>query len=131
MGLGGAAKPQSRMYSLSTLRRFDLEIPVVLSVDAPPTGIGAVLLQDGQPVACSSTSLIQTQQRYCQIEKELIAVQFGLLRFWQYVYGRQAKVESDHKPLEGFWLSQWLIVLLESNVCDSSSNVLISGWSTN
>ncbi len=64
-------------------------------------GIGAVLLQEGQPVAFSSTSLTEPQKRYCQIKKELLAVQFGLLRFKQYVYGQKVLVESDHKPLIG------------------------------
>ena len=89
------------MSSLPTLRRFDLQLPVVLSVDASPTGMGAGWLQNGQPVAYSSTSLTPTQRRYCQIEKELLAVQFGLMRFRQYVYGQQATVESDHKRLVG------------------------------
>lgn len=58
-------------------------------------------MQEGQPVAFSSTTLTPTQRRYCQIEKELLAVQFGLLRFRQYVYGQHVIVESDHKPLVG------------------------------
>jgi hypothetical protein len=95
------ARLKKAMSSLPSLRRFDLQLPVVLSVDASPTGIGVVLLQNEQPVAYSSTSLTPTQRRYCQIEKELLAVQFGLMRFRQYVYGQQATVESDHKPLVG------------------------------
>jgi hypothetical protein len=59
------AKSKEILSSFPTLRRFDFEVPVVLSVDALPTGIGAALLQDGQPVAYSSTSLTPTQQRYC------------------------------------------------------------------
>ncbi len=52
-------------------------------------------------MAFSSTTLTPTQRRYCQIEKELLAVQFGLLRFRQYVYGQHVIVESDHKQLVG------------------------------
>lgn len=92
---------KSTMSSLPVLRLFDMSRPVVVSVDASPVGIGAVLMQDGQPVAYSSTTLTPTQKRYCQIEKELLAVQFGLLRFRQYVYGQEVVVESDHKPLIG------------------------------
>ena len=40
-------------------------------------------------------------KRYFQIEKELLVVHFGLLRFRQYVYGQPVTVESDHKPLVG------------------------------
>ncbi len=33
-------------------------------------------------------------------EKELLAVVFAFNRFHQYAYGKEVKVESDHKPLE-------------------------------
>lgn len=92
---------KNAMSSLPILRLFDVNRPVVVSVDASPIGIGAVLMQEGQPVAFSSTTLTATQKRYCQIEKELLAVQFGLTRFRQYVYGQRVTVESDHKPLVG------------------------------
>ena len=41
---------------------------------------------------------------HAQIEKELLAVVFGLERFNQYVYGKEVEVESDHKPLEAILL---------------------------
>ncbi len=74
-----------------------MSLPVVVPVDASPIGIGVVLMQEGQLVAFSSTTLTMTQKRYCQIKKELLAVKLGLMRFRQYMYGR--RVESDHKPL--------------------------------
>ena len=87
--------------SLPVLRLFDSSLPVVLSVDASPIGVGAVLLQLGQPKEFASRTLTDTQQRYAQIEKELFAVQFGLQHFHQYVYGQTVLIESDHKPLLG------------------------------
>ncbi|XP_046459591.1 uncharacterized protein K02A2.6-like isoform X4 [Daphnia pulex] len=92
---------KSALSSLPVLRLFDHSLPLVVSVDASPVGIGAVLLQNNQPIAYSSTSLTDTQKRYFQIEKELLAVQFGLMRFRQYVYGQMVVVETDHKPLVG------------------------------
>ena len=44
-------KLKEAMSSLRALRRFNLDLPAVLLVDALPTGLGAVLLQNGQPVA--------------------------------------------------------------------------------
>ncbi len=95
------SKLKSALSSLPVLRLFDHSLPVVVSVDASPVGIGAVLPQNGQPIAYSSTTLTATQKRYFQIEKELLTVHFGLLRFRQYVYGQSVIVESDHKPLVG------------------------------
>ncbi|XP_057380138.1 uncharacterized protein K02A2.6-like [Daphnia carinata] len=92
---------KSSVSKLPVLRLFDSSLPVVLSVDASPIGVGAVLMQRGQPIEFASRTLTDTQQRYAQIEKELLAVQFGLQHFHQYVYGQTVSVETDHKPLIG------------------------------
>ncbi|GFY59104.1 retrovirus-related Pol polyprotein from transposon 17.6 [Trichonephila inaurata madagascariensis] len=63
------------------LKYFNGNKAVTASVDASKNGLGAVLLQEGQPVAYGSVSLTQTQQRYAQIEKELMAVIYGLEHF--------------------------------------------------
>jgi hypothetical protein len=83
------------------LRYYDVTKPVVLQTDASSKGLGAVLLQDGFPVAYASRTMTTTQQeRYEQIEKELLAVVFACERFHQYIYGKTVEVHSDHKPLE-------------------------------
>ncbi len=51
------------------LKYFDFNKDVMLSVDASAEGLGAVLLQEGQPVAFGSRSLTECQKRYAQIEK--------------------------------------------------------------
>lgn len=57
-------------------------------------------MQDGHPVVYASRALTRTECNYAQIEKELLAVVFGMERFENYTYGRHIKVESDHKPVE-------------------------------
>ena len=91
---------KSAVMTNTTLRYYDARKPVVIQVDASQSGIGAVLLQDGQPVAYASKSLTDVEQRYANIEREMLAVVFGTERFRTYVYGRDFIVESDHKPLE-------------------------------
>ena len=51
-------------------------------------------------MAYASRALTETEQRYAQIEKEMLAIVFSLEKFHQYTYGRKVQVESDHKPLE-------------------------------
>ena len=57
-------------------------------------------MQDDQPIAYASRALTDPETRYAQIEKELLAVVYGLEKFHTYTYGRQVTVELDHKPLE-------------------------------
>ncbi|KAK7090822.1 hypothetical protein V1264_010573 [Littorina saxatilis] len=72
---------------------------VVLQCDASEFGLGACLMADGHPVQYASRALTETERNYAQIEKEMLAIVFGLERFERYVYGRHVEVESDHKPL--------------------------------
>lgn len=83
------------------LQYFDISKPTKISVDASSKGLGAALLQDDKPIAYASKSLTQTQQNYAQIEKEMLAIVFGCVRFHDYIYGlTTVEVETDHKPLE-------------------------------
>ena len=87
--------------SAPVLAYFNPRQPVKLSVDASSKGLGAVLLQNDHPVAYASRALTDTQQRYAQIEKEMLAVVYGCTKFYDYIYGMpKVEVESDHKPLE-------------------------------
>lgn len=81
------------------MKYFDADKTVTISVDASKSAVGAVLFQDKQPCAYASRALTDTQKRYAQIEKELLAICFGCNKFYQFVYGRSFIVETDHKPL--------------------------------
>lgn len=87
----------------NVLKFYDVNQPVAISADASKSGLGAVLLQGGQPVAYASRALTTSEQNYAQIEKECLSVVFACERFHQYVYGKQVKVENDHKPLEAIF----------------------------
>ena len=82
------------------LRYYDQTKPVTVQVDASQRGLHACLLQDGQPIAFASKSLIDTKTMYANIERELLAIVFTCQQFNTYVLGRYYTVESDHKPLE-------------------------------
>ena len=76
------------------LSNFDPNQSLILQCDASETGLWAAILQQGRPVAFESRALTDTETRYAQIEKELLAVVFGLERFHQYTYGRDVTVQS-------------------------------------
>lgn len=84
----------------TSLAYYDPEKEVTLQVDASTKGLGATLLQDGKPIAFASKALTDTETRYANIERELLAVVYGCERFHTYLFGRSFIAESDHKPLE-------------------------------
>ena len=89
---------------LPVLRYFDLRDEVTVQCDASKDGLGAVLLQCGQPVAYASRALTAAETRYAQIEKECLAILFAAERFDHYIYGcNNVTVQSDHKPLEAIF----------------------------
>ena len=72
---------------------------LTVQCDASDKGLGAALIQKGQPIAFASRALTDPKTCYAQIEKEMLAVVFTLNKFVQYIYGRPVTVQSDHKPL--------------------------------
>jgi hypothetical protein len=83
------------------LRYYDVTEEVTVQADSSDSGLGAVLLQNGQPVAFASRALSTTEQNYAQIEKECLAIVFACERFDQYLHGRDKITgQTDHKPLE-------------------------------
>lgn len=93
-------KLKSMLVSPPVLTYYDQSKELTMSVDSSCSGLGAVLLSEGKPIAYASRALTASQCNYCQIEKEMLAIVFGCTRFHQYIFNRKVNVESDHKPLE-------------------------------
>ena len=86
------------------LKYYDINDEVTIQCDASERGLGATLLQNGQPVAFASRTLSAVEQRYAQIEKECLAIVFGCQKFSQYITRREkVTVESDHKLLQSIF----------------------------
>ena len=63
------------------LRYYNVKEPVTIQCDMSQRGLGAALLQNGQPVAYASRALSSAETRYTQIEKELLAIVLNCERF--------------------------------------------------
>ena len=50
-----------------------------------------------------SKALTETEQRYSNIEWELLTIVFALERLNHYTCGRTITVQSDHQPLQSIW----------------------------
>ena len=94
-------KLQKAIMNTPVLRYYNLKEEATLQCNASQSGLGAALMQNGQPVAYASRAMTEAETQYAQIEKELLAIVFACDRFDIYIYGRdRVKVESDHQPLE-------------------------------
>ena len=82
----------------------NFEFSFVLRTDASDTGLGAILIQDqgfgDQTIACASRKLNAAKKNYSTVEKELLAVVWGVQKFSAYLYGREFVLQSDHLPLQ-------------------------------
>ena len=93
-------------HSLATspiLMLPDFDKVFTLRTDASDLGIGAILLQDHDevsfPVAYASRKLLKRERVYACIEKECLALVWGVHKFQNYLYGKEFIVETDHQPL--------------------------------
>ena len=80
------------------LRYYDRMKPVKVQADASLRGLGACLIQEhngeDQPIAFASKSLMDTETRYANIERELLAIIFACQHFSTYLLGRSFIAES-------------------------------------
>ena len=75
-----------------------------LRTDALDDGIGAVLLQEHEgklfPVCYASKKLSNAERNYSTIEKECLAIVWGVKRFHLYLCGVRFVLQTDHEPLK-------------------------------
>lgn len=93
-----------QLSNAEKLEYFDTAKLTHVHVDAGPVGLSAILSQESESkqfsiVAYGIRSLTPTEQRYSQIEKEMLAVSWVLQHFHIYLYGTHLRLHTDHKPL--------------------------------
>ena len=112
------ATAKQKLTSAGVLAHFDPEQQIILSCDASPYGVGAVIAHmtpDGEkPIAFASRSLSPAEKKYAQLDKEGLAIVFGVKKFHDYLFGRKFEIRSDHKPLQHIFDSQRPIPALAS-----------------
>ena len=118
------SKAKELLSSAKVLVHYDPKRPLILECDASARGVGAVLshvTEEGErPVAFASRSLNEAEVRYSQIEREALAIIFGVKRFHKMLYGREFTLRSDHKPL--------LFIFNENKAIPTMASARIQRW---
>lgn len=90
------------------LLHFDPKRQIVISCDASPVGVAAVLSQvddngDEKPVAYASRTLTPAERNYAQLDREGLSIVFAMKKWHKFVLGQQIRIVTDHKPLLGLF----------------------------
>ena len=75
-------------------------------VDTSTTGLGAILMQDGNVISDGSRALSDAETRYSQTKREMLKIVWPTEPHHLYLYGAKFTVITDHKPLIGISKSQ-------------------------
>ncbi|GBN51744.1 hypothetical protein AVEN_191782-1 [Araneus ventricosus] len=96
-------KIKDEISSDRVLVPFHPELPFTLATDASPVGVAAVLLHiiDNveKTVAFAYCSLAEAERNYSQLDREALAIIFGVSHFINYFYDRHFVLITDNQPL--------------------------------
>ncbi|GFR77085.1 zinc finger protein [Elysia marginata] len=85
--------------SKQVLQLPDIDKRFILRIDASGRGLGAALLQESDgmlfPVAYASKKLTDREQKYSVIEREALAIVWGVKKFSLYLYGTKFTLQTE------------------------------------
>lgn len=91
---------KQRLLSPPSFRMSDFNQGFTIECDADKDGVGAVLLQDGHPIAFSSQSLKGRALNLSTYEKEILAILLAVKKWRQYLLGRRFIIKTDQRSLK-------------------------------
>jgi hypothetical protein len=98
------------MTTTPTLAMSNFNDSFTINIDASGEGIGAVLLQQGKPVAFMSRALGVTKLSWSTYAKKMLAI-IEAIRLWRpYLLGNKFYIQTDHRILK-YLLEQRIITL--------------------
>lgn len=75
-------------------------IPFIIQCDASGIGVGAILMQQGMPLAFLSQAIDEKAPYLSTYEKELMAIVFAVKKWRSYLLGHSFNVQTDQQSLK-------------------------------
>jgi hypothetical protein len=72
----------------------------VIETDASIVGTGAVLIQEGHPIAYISKSLGPKQQAMSIYEKEMLVIMYAINKWKHYLWGKHFNIRTNYVSLK-------------------------------
>lgn len=115
---------KNSLAEVTQVKLFDPDKDIVIKTDASKYAVGAVLEQDGQPIAFESRELGPREQLLPAYEAELLAIVHALMKWKHFIGNRKVTVETEHATLGRMptqkevssKLGYWLDKLVEFNL---------------
>ena len=87
------------LYYAPVLTLPYLQQPFEIKIDASNYAIGAVLTQQGNPVAYHSETLSDTIRKYPTYDKEMYSIVQACRQWKRYILGKETIIHTNHQPL--------------------------------
>ena len=110
-------KLRTALVSQPILRPPDMTESFQMYVDTSNVTLSSILMQRsdendhsvGHVICYGSRKLLERERNYSTVEKELLAIVYGLLKFKHHLYGTKVDIYSDHQPIK------WMRSLIKHN----------------
>jgi len=89
------------LMKFQSTQRFNADVALSVITDASLFGIGAILVQEGRPIAIGSRGLSPAERNYTTTERELLAIVFAFKK-WRHFFestDMEILVHTDHMAL--------------------------------
>lgn len=99
------SKVKQTLTLADVLVHYNPELELDQAVDASDYGIGAVISHTFHKSSCeksiafASRNLTKSEVNYSQIQKEALAIIYGVTKCYQYLFARKFILITDHTPL--------------------------------